>query len=516
MTIAQDAASRVGVGSIMAGARALTVEETQDLSSFLAGGATVTLPAVSNDPLDDLVVRMRPTVASAVDALQVAAVLEAEGISDRAARVEYGFADVFGLAEEVYRRLGPNQVAGKPARRPAADRVAALREVLHGALYLLPTAVFPAVLSLVGRASLVTGLMIAGGMAWILAGGASWAAYRLLGAGHPVGAGRVLRWSALGGLPVAAGLGVGVVAVTGDGYAVVGLAVGQMAYQMASTLLMFYRRELWLLPVMAPAVLTGVGYLIAGRVMLPIAIGVGVASVVLAFGLAIAETVTAESAATDPAAPGAAPGAEPAPYLALGADLPVLPWVTAYSALSAAYLLHAQTPYLLGRLDIAVAAAPLIVGMGVVEWRARRFGELARGLPAQVRLPQEFGSRIWRLLLAGVGTCVASVALLAVPLLLAVAWLRSVSPAGVVMAGAYALLAGAYFLGFLLAERARYGWLCGALAVATAVHLVARQFVAGPSGPLVDATWYLGSAALLQVLFIVGLAPVLGQVWRYR
>ena len=133
-----------------------------------------------------------------------------------------------------------------------------------------------------------------------------------------------------------------------------------------------------------------------------------------------------------------------------------------------------------------------------------------------MRLPQEFGSRIWRLLLAGVGTCVASVALLAVPLLLAVAWLRSVSPAGVVMAGAYALLAGAYFLGFLLAERARYGWLCGALAVATAVHLVARQFVAGPSGPLVDATWYLGSAALLQVLFIVGLAPVLGQVWRYR
>jgi hypothetical protein len=522
VTIAQDSAAAARVGSIMAAARALTVGETQDLSTFTAGGATVALPTVTMDPLDDLVARLRPTVATAVDALQVAAVLEAEGISDRSARVEYGFADVFRLAEEVFGRLGPHRMIGAPKRRGPRPPVSAPREIFHGALYLLPTAVFPAMLALVGRASLVTGLVLAGGTAWIMAGAASWAAYRLLGAGHPAGADRVLRWSAFGGLPVAAALGAGVVAVTGGGYVTVVLAVGQMAYQMASTLLMFYRRELWLLPVMAPAVVTGAGYLVAGPVLLPVTVGTGVASVVLAFALGIAETVGTDR--SDPADPGgragpagpAGRGGEPAPHLALGEDLPTLPWVAAYAALSAMYLLHAHTPYLLGRLDIALAAAPLIVGMGVVEWRARRFGELARALPARVRLPAEFGAAVWRYLLGGLGCCTGVVALLAVGMLVAVGLWRSVSPAGVVMTAAYAVLAGAYFLGFLLAERARYGWLCGALAVATALHLTARMFVAGPSGPLVDAVWYLGSAALLQVLFLAGLAPIVGQVWRYR
>ena len=62
--------------------------------------------------LDEGVTRVLVTGAGgqlgrAVDALQVAAVLEADGHTDRAAQVEYGYSDLFALASEVFRRLGP-------------------------------------------------------------------------------------------------------------------------------------------------------------------------------------------------------------------------------------------------------------------------------------------------------------------------------------------------------------------------------------------------------------------------
>jgi hypothetical protein len=46
---------------------------------------------------------------------------------------------------------------------------------------------------------------------------------------------------------------------------------------------------------------------------------------------------------------------------------------------------------------------------------------------------------------------------------------------------------------------------------------VAGGWLAGPgAGPVVDTGWFLGSAVLLQAVLVVALAPLLGQVWRYR
>src|SRR4051812_10966931 len=135
-------ADRDGGGVIAAAGTMVTAPETR----------AVVLPRISTDPLDELVDRLRPRLGRAVDALQVAAALESDGFTDRAARVEYGHCDVFALAGEVYRRLGPvagaDRTPGVPAPRDS------VRPLWHGPLYVLPGAVFPAVMAVVGRRSL--------------------------------------------------------------------------------------------------------------------------------------------------------------------------------------------------------------------------------------------------------------------------------------------------------------------------------------------------------------------------
>ena len=245
---------------------------------------------VVGDPVDELVERVRPVVVHAVDALQVAASLEADGITDSMARARYGYADVFALADEVRRRVGPAGSTAVSAPGMARRLGPELRDITHGLLYLLPAAVFPAALAVLGRRSLVLGLVLAGGVGWVWAGGAAWLGYCLLGRGYPGSAARVLRWSAVAGLPVAAAASAAVVATTHASYDLTALAVAVMTYQMASTLLVFYRSELWLFAAMAPAVAAGIGYLAGGARLLSLAVGVGLGSVALSFGIALAKT----------------------------------------------------------------------------------------------------------------------------------------------------------------------------------------------------------------------------------
>jgi hypothetical protein len=459
---------------------------------------------VAGDPVDELVERVRPVAARAVDALQVAATLEVDGITDHIARVQYGYADVFALAKEVRLRAGSAGPTAAPATGTARGWTLALPEVTHGLLYLLPATLFPAALAVLGRRSLVLGLVLASGLGWVWAGGATWMAYRLLGRGHAGSAARVLRWSALAGLPVAAAASVAVVATTGAGYGLTAMAVAQMAYQMASALLMFYRREGLLFVVMVPAAAAGFGFLAGGARLLPLTIAVGAGSVAVAFGVALRQTRDRRE------------GSEPRLRDGLHGELRQLPLVLLYTALSATFLLSAYGRYMLGSLDIPIASVPLIVGMGVVEWRARRFGEQARALLSRVRYPREFVGRVWRLLARDIGICLGVVALVAVALLAVLRAAHLLSAAGVVMTAASVVLAGAYLVGFLLANMARYLWLCGSLACGIAVHLALEATAPGGLSPLADTTVFLGSALLLLLLFLTAAAGRLGQPRSHR
>jgi hypothetical protein len=499
--------------AIMPAARTIADDLTRDIS---AGVREAGLTA--GDPLDVLVDRVRPMVATAVDPLHVAAALEADGLTDRIAQVQYGYADVFVLAAEVHRRAAVDSSAAARVQRISQRSVAGLRDIGHGLLYVLPAAVFPAVLAVLGQRSLLLGLMVAGAIGWIWAGTSAWLAYRLLGRHHPGGAGRLLRWAALGGLPVTAAASLVVIVTTGAGYGLLALAVGQMAYQMASTILVFYRREGWLFLAMLPAVVAGLSYVVlaaravrvvsgvnapAGDAFVPWAIGTGIASVLVTFGLALGQT----RGRTEPGETRIRDG--------LRGELRMLLPVVVYTALSAAYLLGAQAPYILSRTDVAFAVLPLILGMGVVEWRARRFSEQARALLHRVRYPAQFIPRVWLLLASGFLTCVVLVAALAAGLLNALRAAHRLSPASTVMALACVTLAGAYYLGFLLANMGRYGWLCASLGVCLAGHTAGTLAAPRLLSPLADTTLFLASNVLLVVLFLIALSGRIGQA-RYN
>jgi hypothetical protein len=471
---------------------------------------TVVLPRVSTDPLDELVDRMRPTLARAVDALQVAAALEADGFTDRIARVEYGFSDVFALAAEVFRRLGP------PADDRPGPSVAArswrgsVRLLAHGPLYALPSAVFPAVLGVLGQRSVVLALTVASGLGWVYAGTVAYGAYRLLGANRPRAAARLLLGTTLAAPAVGALAGLAVLGIAGGGWGLVLLSACQLAYQLAGTVLVFYRREALQVATMLPAVMAGGAYLSLGTALRPAALATAAAGVAGAYAVALWLTRGRGDRAEPPARP------------LLRLEVPGLAGVTCYGFCSAALLLHAGAPYLLSRLDIAIAVAPLIAAMGYVEWRAEWFRGRAVDLTRTSHRPHEFGRRVWLLLVRETLGCLAVLAALGVALLAALEATGRFSAAGAVMVAAHVVLGGAYYSAFLLAGFERFGWLCWCMAVALAVHvgvggLLGASPLLGQTGaPLTDTTLYLGSVLALQGLFLLGLAPILGQVRHYR
>lgn len=471
----------------------------------------VVLPQISTDPLDELVDRMRPRLRRAVDALQVAAALEADGCTDRIARVEYGFTDVFALAGEVFRRLGPQVPDEQPVAAPARSRWENVRVLAHGPLYALPSAVFPAVLAaLGGQRSLVLALALAGGLGWMYSGTAAYAAYKLLGAYRPRATAALLARTTLVAPLIGAVAGAAVVALAGGGAALILLAAGQLAYQMAGTVLVFYRLEERLAATMLPAVLAGGAYLVLGEQLRPVAVGIAVAGVAVAFAVALRATRGRGNEDEPPGRP------------VLKAHLRGLAGVTCYGLCSAALLLHAQAPYLLSRFDVAAAAAPLIMVMGFVEWRAERFRGQVVALTRRIGRPAEFRPAVWWLIARDTIACLAVTAVPAVALLALLAGIGRLTAGGVLMTAAHVTLGGAYLAAFLLAGFERYGWLCASLLAAIAVHVSAGALLG--AGPLldpsasvpVDTALFLGSVLGLQALFLLGLAPVVGQARHYR
>jgi hypothetical protein len=193
-----------------------------------------------------------------------------------------------------------------------------------------------------------------------------------------------------------------------------------------------------------------------------------------------------------------------------------------YALLSAVLLLHAEAPYLSGRLDIAVAVAPLILAMGFVEWRADRFRTRAIALTRRARGPRAFVRGVWILLTLEAWGCLLVAAALGAVLAGGLWWTGQLSPAGAVMIAAHVSLGAAYYFAFLLAGLKKFGWLSLSILAAVAVHvgtgawLGVSPLVTSPAAPLADTTLYLGSVLLLQALLVLGLAPVAGQVRHYR
>jgi hypothetical protein len=385
-----------------------------------------------------------------------------------------------------------------------------VRTVAHGPLYALPAAVFPAVLAVLDQRAVVPALVVAGVLGWAAAGSVAYAAYRLLGSHRPGAAARLLRIGALLAPPVGAAAGLAVAGLAGGGPGLVLLSAGQLAYQLAGTVLMFYRREGRQAAMMAPAVLAGVAYLVAGPALRPAALITAAAGVAAVF-------VAALLATRGRGGPG-----EPPPRPVPRAAAAGLAGVTCYGLCSAALLLHATAPYLRTRLDLAIAVAPLVLAMGFVEWRAERFRAEAVGLTRRSHGPREFTRGMWRLVGRETVACLAVPAALGLVLLAGMDAAGRLTGPGALMVAAHVVLGGAYYSAFVLAAFERFGRLCAGIFTAMAVHvgigawLGAAPLLGQASAPMTDTALYLGSTLALLGLFLLGLRPILGQVRHYR
>ncbi|MCD0451297.1 hypothetical protein LO762_19140 [Actinocorallia sp. API 0066] len=199
--------------------------------------------------------RLPGLLAGAVDPLEVAAALEAEGFGDRAAR-RYGFPDVFTLGERLYAgsiRRPPRPVAfTNPWAAQAPVWRTALRYVLRGALFGMPGLGYVAAGPLLARDAGGLVLTLSLVLCWPVAQGVAALAYtRTDGARR-----RVLALGVLLGTPalalVAAALGLAL----GAGWAVVAVACAQSFYLLAATAALVTGAEVWLLACLLPGAAT--------------------------------------------------------------------------------------------------------------------------------------------------------------------------------------------------------------------------------------------------------------------
>ncbi|MGV9309224.1 MULTISPECIES: hypothetical protein [unclassified Nonomuraea] len=435
-------------------------------------------------PLDELVEHLRPRLSQAVEPLQVAAALESEGLNDKVARERYGHPDVFALAEAVYARLSRDE----PEPAAPAFPVAAWRSLVHGPLYAMPAALLPAVSALVGVRWLMPGLVVTTGIGWVLGSVLSRMAYGLTGRGSPGSAARTLRWGLAAGVVLAGGT-----ATLWDGpAAIVLVAVAQLTFQIGSGILLFHRREGLLAVLMLPATGAGVLYVAVGHppvALMAVALG----------AVSIGAVACAAVLLTRPSRADGRPR--------LDGELGV---AALYSGLTAAFLLQAEAAYVVARPDLAITGAGLVLGMGVLEWRAHRFEWAVRRVIRQVCYPAEFTAQGHRLLARGLGGCLAALAVLtAVPVAF-----TQVSPPVVVMAAAHVLLGGAYFVAFLLANQGRLTELCLAQGAALLLHPGLGLLL--PGNVLADVLLFLAACLLFLSALLALMSRGLGDVWHYR
>jgi hypothetical protein len=211
---------------------------------------------------DELVTRMAPACGQAVDPREIAAVLEADGITDAIARSRYASPDVFDLAERLCTTTPSKPTA--TAWIPSPWRATPLKHVLRGVLFGLPALAYLIVADQITGVRSAALLVFSVLLSWATGQALAYLGHVRLGWGDPADAASVLYGGLLWiGIPsIAATAGLGFVSFELP-IPVTLVATGQVAYVLAATVALVLGREWWLLAALAP----GVGAAIVGLVL---------------------------------------------------------------------------------------------------------------------------------------------------------------------------------------------------------------------------------------------------------
>lgn len=430
---------------------------------------------------------------TAVDSLQIAAALESGGITDRIARDEYGQPDVFALAEALYHNVPRRLKAANQSR--LGERWQTLRELSHGPLFVLPALAYPAISQATGANGLLVGLVLSTAVGWAWGLGVSWLGYRLIGRGFREEAARILLRSALIGVLAVELAALPLAYFLGLSHQTILLATGQMAYQMAVTVLTMYRREGWMFLALLPSAATNGWYLVTGS-------GADLALYGTLGTLFLVLACAAYSLWKTPRAKSFEPTLTPPDFLG------ALPFIL-YGSLSAALVLFGNTRYMFSDPDLSLSILPLILSMGVLEWQVRRFRERSVLLLRRTRRIPEFVAGERAIFSETLAVSLLTVALFSGATLLALYFSGHLTREGATMFAAHLMLAGAFYVNFVLLARGRLNWVLGSFGGAVVLYALACLFVTPALGFLLTTT-------LLLVVVAYASKTSFGEVAQYR
>lgn len=473
--------------------------------------------------------RMAPACAESVDDMEVAAVLEADGITDAVAAALYGSPDVFHLATRLCRQNPRQPTRGAEQVDPWQARPG--RPLLRGLLFGLPALCYLAAGGTTAGPAAGTVLVVSVLLSWATSQALAYLGHVRLGWGDRPGALRVLRGGLLwGGAPVLA-----VTIATGVAFSapvpLILTAVGQVGYLLAATVLLVLDAELLLLAALAPGVVAAlVGLAAGGGTVRSLPVAVAAASTVVATAvLALYRT----RPATGPSSTGSSSTGSPAtgprvslptraevrgalPYALFGGCAGgLLLFVPVDNTLVPADLAAVGPPAAAGMAAGLVTMLPLSVSMGLAELLLSRYRSATfRALRHTATLPA-FARRARRALLGTVAGY-----LLALVVATATAAALAASFGGVVVAPAavagYAALGGALFLALLLMSFQLRGPAVAGCATALAVECVAAGWLLTTARQPAAEEIQLGAATVLLTVLLTYALVALSAATAHR
>lgn len=418
----------------------------------------------------------------AVDPFEIAAGLEAAGISDRRARAEYGAASVFELAEAMYalvpRRPSHDGTWVDPWQRPIA------RHLLRGLLYALPGLLYALALTLLEQrfdAVLLLGATI---VAAGIGQGLSLLGHVLIGRHQNQAAMSLFRTALVGGVL----LGAMVTSAswwTGSLSPAVVLAACQFAYLLAATVLMVLDANYLLLGVLTPAVIFAIVEL-SGAAVMPTAVKVAV------LALCVTAAVVAAWLRLD------VPSEQTLKHLRAGFGLSRADAIAGtgyglYGFTTAGLVAFAVVDVIGGQTDatagaIALMMIPLVASLGVAEWLVYRLRSRALTLLRATRSVDGFRgvarAEIVRSV-AGYGAVLAALTGVVI-----VVFPQENAPAFALSICAYGILGVALFCATVLLSLGRHWLALGFTAATLGIDTILR-WVLAPASPSALATMHL-------------------------
>jgi hypothetical protein len=459
----------------------------------------------STDPIPQLSRQLDAICTEAVSAHQIAALLEVEGLGDRATKDVYGHANVFSLATELYELVPMRQSRSEPAiptisATPAEATPSAL--IMRGPIYLLPAVFFVALGAVIsGERMLWVGLLSLL-LAWAWNQGFGAIAYRLIGRDDIPGARLVSRVSLVAGTILVSVIATMLVPGGLDDVSTGIFAAGQAAYLIAAATLLMFGWDKLLVATLLPGLIIAIVSIAVpsfpDQLVLAATIGTMLAVVLTTIVMTRNGTVAGISSLSrfDISTAGF--------QALLGGTWAMLIGLAGMSMLGSSNVLTI----------VGLSAVPMVLTMGIAEWQLLRFRQQVRILLADTGDPESF-SRSSRSAFAN-SMAVFSVALLATTavFLIGLFLLGLLTESGFVLAFAFIGLGIAFFAGLTLVS---LGEIVRTLAASVVIAMVIGSLFAVSSLQTVaSAGIYAAGCFALCLLLLVGVFRLIPQVVVHR